>query len=68
MEGLLERPAIEQTIGIRKTRFFALLRIYRKEPEAFTTTYQRGTPRKISAAAEEKIKKAQKPHAFTRST
>ncbi len=57
-EGLLERPAIEETLGISKSRFFVLLKIYRKEPEAFTITYQRRTPRKISAVAEEKIKKA----------
>jgi hypothetical protein len=57
-EGLLERPSIEETLGISKSRFFALLKVYRKEPEAFTVTYQRHTPRKISAAAEEKIQKA----------
>jgi hypothetical protein len=43
-EGLLERPAIEETLGIGKSRFFALLKIYRKDPEAFIATYQRGTP------------------------
>ena len=26
-EGLLERPAIEETLGITKSRFFALLRV-----------------------------------------
>jgi len=57
-EVLLERPAIEKTLGLSKSRFFALLKSYRKGPEAFTITYQRGTPRKISAEAEEKIKKA----------
>ncbi len=57
-EGLLERPAIEETLGINKSRFFALLRVYRNDPEAFTITYQRTTPRKLSAASEEEIQKA----------
>jgi len=57
-EGLLERPPIEETLGINKSRFFALLRVYRNDPEAFTITYQRSTPRKLSAASEGEIKKA----------
>jgi hypothetical protein len=57
-EGLLERPVIEETLGINKSRFFALLRVYRNDPEAFTITYQRWTPRKLSAASESEIKKA----------
>jgi hypothetical protein len=57
-EGLLERPAIEETLGINKSWFFALLRIYRNDPEAFTIGYQRSTPRKLSAASEGEIKKA----------
>jgi len=57
-EGLLERPAIEETLGINKSRFFALLRVYRSDPEAFSITYQRSTPRKLSTAAEGAIKKA----------
>ena len=57
-EGLLERPAIEETPGINKSRFFALLRAYRNDPEAFTIAYQRPTPRKLPAAWEEEIKRA----------
>jgi hypothetical protein len=58
LEGLLERPAIEETLGINKFRFFALLRIYRKDPEKFTLTYRRSTPRKLSSAWEGEIRKA----------
>ncbi|MGB8951485.1 MAG: hypothetical protein WCC06_02285 [Candidatus Aminicenantales bacterium] len=56
-EGLLECPVIEETLGINKSRFFALLRINRNDPEAFTISYHRSTPRKLSAASEEEIKK-----------
>jgi hypothetical protein len=38
-ERLLECPAIEETLGIGKSRFCALLKIFRKDPEAFTITY-----------------------------
>jgi len=58
LEGLLERPAIEETLGINKSRFFALLRIYRKDPESFTLTYRRATVRKLSSASEGEIRKA----------
>jgi hypothetical protein len=57
-EGLLGRPAIQETLGINKSRFFALLKVYRTDPEAFSIIYQRSTPRKLSAASEEAIKKA----------
>lgn len=58
LEGLMERPAIEETLGINKSRFFALLKIYRKDPEKFTLTYRRSTPRKLSSAWEGEIRKA----------
>ena len=58
LEGLLECPAIEETLGINKFRFFALLRIYRKDPEMFTLTYRRSTPGKLSSALEGEIRKA----------
>ena len=57
-EGLLGRPAIQETLGINKSRFFALLRVYRNDPEAFSITYQRSTPKKLSAGSEEAIKRA----------
>lgn len=57
-EGLLGRPAIQETLGINKSRFFALLRVYRNDPEAFSITYQRSTPKKLAAGSEEAIKRA----------
>jgi hypothetical protein len=57
-EGLIGRPTVEETLGINKLRFFALLKVYRSDPEAFTITYKRSTPRKLSSASEEAIKSA----------
>jgi hypothetical protein len=51
-------PPSKRRFGINKSRFFALLRAYRNDPEAFSITYQRATPRKLSAASEEEITKA----------
>ncbi len=34
--GLLDRAAVEEVLGIGKTRFFALLKLYRKDPERST--------------------------------
>ena len=40
-QGTLDRLAIEETLGISKTRFFALLRQYRRGMEEFSLAYQR---------------------------
>jgi len=55
--GLLDRPAIEQTLGISKSTFFVLLREYRCNPDGFSLTYQRATPTRLPASTEEKIVK-----------
>ena len=57
-EGLLGPSTVEETLGINKSHFFALLRVYRNDPEAFSITYQRSTPRKLSAVSEEAVRKA----------
>jgi hypothetical protein len=51
----LDRPAIEETLGIGKTRFFALLRQYRHDPEKFSLSYQRETPIRLSTWVEKGI-------------
>jgi hypothetical protein len=33
--GTIERTSVEETLGIGKTRFFALLKEYRHNPKAF---------------------------------
>jgi len=55
--GLLDRPAIEQTLGISKSTFFVLLREYRRNPDGFSLAYQRSSPTRLPASTEEKIVK-----------
>ena len=55
--GILDRPAIEETLGIGKSRFFVLLREYRRNPDGFSLAYQRATPTGLPASTEEKIEK-----------
>ncbi len=40
-QGHLSRNEIENTLGINKTRFFALLKQYRNNPDAFSIDYHR---------------------------
>ena len=54
-QGLLARAEIQEMLGIGKTRFFALLREYREDPEAFSVAYERHPPGKLSANVESEI-------------
>jgi len=54
-QGTLDRLAIEETLGIGKTRFFALLQQYRRNMDEFSLAYQRGTKARLSAFAEKQI-------------
>ena len=54
--GHLSRDEIERTLGIGKTRFFALLKQYRQDPAAFSLEYQRRSRMRLSTAVEEKIR------------
>jgi len=54
-QGTLDRSAIQETLGIGKTRFFALLRQYRWGRDEFSLTYQRTTPPRLPASAEKQI-------------
>jgi hypothetical protein len=54
-QGILDRPAVQETLGIGKARFFALLKQYRHNPEGFCLIYQRTAPARLSARAEEEI-------------
>ncbi len=56
-QGLLARSEIQGMLGIGKTRFFALLKKYRQDPEAFSVAYERHTPGKLSAAVEAAIER-----------
>ena len=54
-QGTVNRAEIQEILGIGKTRFFALLREYRHDPQAFSLTYRRTTPAKLSPAVETEI-------------
>ena len=56
-QGILDRPAIEETLRISKSRFFILLREYRHNPDEFSLTYQRETRTRIPARVENEIEK-----------
>jgi hypothetical protein len=43
-------------LAIGKTRFFALLKSYRQDPQAFSIDYQRSTHGRLSEKAENQIK------------
>ncbi len=47
-QGTLDRAAIEEILGISKSRFFVLLREYRQNPDKFALAYQRGTSKRLS--------------------
>ncbi len=53
--GLLSRKEIQDTLKIRKTRFFELWKDYQADPEGFSIRYQRQATGRISAHAEQAI-------------
>jgi transposase len=56
-QGLLDRAEIQEILGIGKTRFFALVKEYRQDSEAFSVGYERHTPNRLSAAVEAEIER-----------
>lgn len=56
-QGLLDRTEVQEILGIGKTRFFALVKEYRQQPEAFAVVYERHTPGKLSATVETEIER-----------
>ena len=56
-QGHLSREEIEKTLGINKTRFFAIIKNYRTDPEKFSIKYERKRQSRLSDQAEEKIRK-----------
>jgi len=52
----IERKDIQKVLGIKKTRFFALIKRFKDDPENFSVSYFRSTPtRTISKAIETNI-------------
>ncbi len=54
-QGTLDRAAIEEILRISKSTFFVLLREYRQNPDEFSLIYQRATPTRLPASAENEI-------------
>lgn len=54
-EGVLDRTTLEEVLGVRKTRFFALLKQYRLNPEGFSLAYKRETYTRLPAWVEREI-------------
>ena len=57
-QGLLSRAEVQGMLSVGKTRFFALLKDYRQDPDTFSIAYQRATPNRLSAAVEAQIEQA----------
>ena len=56
LKNEIERKYIQEVLGIGKTRFFALIKEYRKNPKEFSIQYTRKTKtRKISESIERNI-------------
>jgi hypothetical protein len=53
--GHISRSEIEDTLGIGKTRFFALLKQFREHPDSFSIDYQRNSKARLGPDVEEKI-------------
>jgi transposase len=54
-EGMMSRMEIEEILGVGKTRFFALLKEYRQNPEEFSIAYTRTGSPKLSEQVEAEI-------------
>ena len=46
---------MEEILQINKTLFFALLKVYRRDPTSCSITYERETPARLSAEVEAAI-------------
>ena len=57
-QGPLSRADVQELLGIGKSRFFALLKAYRQDPERFSIAYQRSTPARLSAEVEAEVERA----------
>lgn len=54
--GNISRTEIQGTLGVGKTRIFALLKQFRENPDTFSIDYHRSSQPRISADAEEQIR------------
>ncbi len=57
-QGQLSREEVQDLLGIGRSRFFVLLKDYRRDPAGLSIAYQRATPARLSADVEAKIAQA----------
>jgi len=57
LQGTIVRAEVEEILQINKTRFFAILKEYRRDPESFSIAYERETPARLSEEVEAAITK-----------
>jgi len=55
LQGTIGRSEVEEVLQINKTRFFALLKQYRRDPAGFSIDYERPTPARLSVEVETAI-------------
>jgi len=53
----MSRAQVQEMLGVGKTRFFALMKSYRQDPDSFSIAYERSTPARLSAEVEAEIEK-----------
>jgi hypothetical protein len=51
----VERSYIQETLAIKKRRFFTLVNQYKEDPKHFSIQYQRATPARISPELEQNL-------------
>jgi hypothetical protein len=56
-QGVLTRAEVQEMLSIGKTRFFAILKEYRQDPEAFSVAYERRAPGRLPAHIEAEIER-----------
>src|SRR3990172_5477564 len=53
--GGMDRSAVEEVLGIGKSRFFVLLKEYRQDPTGLSITYERSSPSRLKQSDEAEI-------------
>jgi len=53
--GLLDRSAIEEVLGVGRSRLFGLLKEYRHDPDGFSIGYERRSRPRLPASVEKQI-------------
>ena len=57
LKNEIERKYIQEILGVKKRRFFMLVKHYKEHPESFSIQYQRTTPSRIAPEIEQNLLK-----------